>query len=46
VLNTQGGELPKDPNAIPTGGLPAMPDSFDKFKAEFNAKRLLYIKCN
>ena len=46
VLNAQGGELPKDPNAIPTGGLPAMPDSMDKFKTDFTADRRLYIKCH
>ena len=46
VLNVQGGELPKDPNAIPSGGLPDIPESMDKFKTDFTAERKLYIKCH
>jgi len=46
VLNAQGGEVPKDPNTIPTGGLPDIPKSMDKVKTDFSAARTLYIKCH
>lgn len=43
VLNHTGGELPGTANAIPTGGLPDMPESLslDEYQA-----RKLFIKCN
>jgi hypothetical protein len=44
ILNKSGGELPASPNAIPTGGLPDIPQS----KADMQAyqERKLFIRCN
>ncbi|MEW5771546.1 MAG: hypothetical protein AB1831_14435 [Pseudomonadota bacterium] len=43
VLNAVGGELPK-PNAMPTGGLPDIPNAAADLKAA--PERKLLIKCN
>lgn len=42
VLNSEGGELPTSPNAIPTGGLPSIPSSQS---LEDYPHRKLFIRC-
>lgn len=44
VLNKSGGELPASANAIPTGGLPDLPQSMAGLK-EY-PERKLFIRCN
>lgn len=44
VLNKSGGELPDSPNAIPTGGLPDLPNAASNL--DEYPKRKLFIKCN
>jgi hypothetical protein len=44
VLNSEGGELPKDPNALPTGGLPDIPASTEQLGKW--PKRRVLVRCN
>ncbi len=44
VLNKTGDETPASPNAIPTGGGPALPASMSALKSY--QERKLFIKCN
>jgi hypothetical protein len=44
VLNSQGGELPASPNAMPTGGAPDLPKSLGAMMDY--PQRKLFIRCN